>query len=200
MAHTRKMLSTVVAMIVILATGCGQEIAGASSPTSPVETTVSTPQPNVASLSDDRPVEMFDRLVIPTPKKWSQGMNDEETAFNFIDGTACVDANAECPHVYFINLNSKDRDRYFDKNRWMQHPCGVTGSVQEVEGPVKMTLDGVTAQFFRHRCGPENEFTTYAWEVPSKQLFVYTINDKGGLSLETVQAVLEHLKWVKPAK
>jgi hypothetical protein len=172
--------------------GCGQERAGVSAQSEP---TVSVPTPNTSMLgSESTPI--FDLATIALPTSWEPATSTPDLTVDFADKTNCTGSNADCPHVVFVNLASPKADEYYGEDVAVfleSEPC--KSDPKEAEGPVGLKVDGEDAEYYRRSCGPEDEFTIYAWRVASKKLLVYTVNDNGGSSPQVAMAAVSSLRW-----
>lgn len=185
-----------IVMVIAIATAFMLSRSGGSDAPDPAHT-VAAPEPNSASIDDAGSITMFDRLTVPHPQTWEGAMSEPETVLAFTDRTTCTAEVAKCPRIMFVNLASSKSSEYFGDDplkQWAEEPCKA-GPKGELEGS-DLALSGVPAHYYRMQCGPEQEYTRYAWLVPDKQLFVAAYpGDAGALSPEIIQAVLEQAQW-----
>ena len=144
----------------------------------------------------------FTRLKVPYLNTWIGAMSEPNSVMNVVDDTNCSDDNADCPHIYFIDLISQ-----YGEATYGDDPVAVAAAQlcstdeQQATGSMKQvaarSVGGAPAQYYEQaHCSTGKEVSEYVWYVPSRHLLV-TAHDapSGKLNLSGLRAVLDNVEW-----
>jgi hypothetical protein len=152
-----------------------------------------------------RLVTLFDRLTMTYADVWGDAQSMPGEVENIVDYSQCKDIVALCPHIFFINLDSKAQKAVYGGNlpvSLMKQGCAVSLNLDSsrVQLTRKDTLKagGVELQHYEQTCtiSPSEVKKTQYWYSENKRVLITAADSpKAKFSPEILQAVLENISW-----